>query len=75
VSDRKHLIREAMQNLENQLDPARFVRVHRSAIVQLDRIDMLLKAQGGDYNVQLRNGVKIKVARSRREELEKRLAT
>jgi two-component system LytT family response regulator len=74
VGDRKHLIREAMQNLENQLDPARFFRVHRSAIVQLDRVDALLKAPGGDYDVQLRNGVKIKVARSRREELEKRLA-
>jgi two-component system LytT family response regulator len=74
VGDRKHLIREAMQNLENQLDPARFFRVHRSAIVQLDRVDALLKAPGGDYDVQLRNGVKIKVARSRREELEKRLS-
>jgi two-component system, LytTR family, response regulator len=74
VADRKHLIREAMQNLENELDPARFFRVHRSAIVQLDRIDALLKAPGGDYDVQLRNGVKIKVARSRREELEKRLS-
>ena len=75
VGDRKHLIREAMQNLENQLDPARFFRVHRSAIVQLDRVDALLKAPGGDCDVQLRNGVKIAVARARREELEKRLAT
>ena len=75
VGDRKHLIREAMQNLEDQLDPARFVRVHRSAIVQLDRIDALLKAPGGDCELQLRNGVKLKVARSRREALEKRLAT
>ena len=74
VGDRKHLIREAMQNLENQLDPARFVRVHRSAIVQLDRVDALLKSPSGDCDVQLRNGVKLKVARSRREELEKRLA-
>ena len=74
VGDRKHLIREAMQNLENQLDPARFFRVHRSAIVQLDRVDALLKAPSGDCDVQLRNGVKIKLARSRREELEKRLA-
>jgi len=74
VGDRRHLIREAMQNLENQLDPRRFVRVHRSAIVQLDRVDALLKAPGGDCEVQLRNGVKIRVARSRREELEKRLA-
>ena len=74
VGDRKHLIREAMQNLENQLDPARFFRVHRSAIVQLDRVDALLKSPGGDCDVQLRNGVRIKVSRSRREELEKRLA-
>ncbi len=73
VGGRKHLIREAMQNLENQLDPARFFRVHRSAIVQLDRVDALLKSPSGDCDVQLRNGVKIKLARSRREELEKRL--
>ncbi len=74
VGERKHLIREAMQNLENHLDPARFFRIHRSAIVQLDRVDALLKAPSGDCDVQLRNGVKIKIARSRREELEKRLA-
>jgi two-component system LytT family response regulator len=74
VGDRKHLIREAMQNLENQLDPARFFRVHRSAIVQLDRVEALLKGPGGDCDVQLKSGVKIKIARSRREELEKRLA-
>ncbi|HZE09164.1 MAG TPA: LytTR family DNA-binding domain-containing protein [Gemmatimonadaceae bacterium] len=73
VGDRKHLIREAMQNLENQLDPARFVRIHRSAIVQLDRVEALLKSPGGECNVQLKNGVKVRVARSRREELEKRL--
>ncbi|HJP61050.1 MAG TPA: LytTR family DNA-binding domain-containing protein [Gemmatimonadaceae bacterium] len=75
VGDRKHLIREAMQNLEDQLDPIRFFRVHRSAIVQLDRVDSLLKSPSGDCDVQLRNGVKIRVARARREELEKRLAT
>ena len=69
VGDRKHLIREAMQTLEDQLDPARFFRVHRSAIVQLDRIDALLTGPGGDCSVQLTNGVKIKVARSRREAL------
>ena len=74
TGDRKHLIREAMQNLEDRLDPARFFRVHRSAIVQLDRVDALLKAPGGDCEVQLRNGMKIKIARARREELEKRLA-
>lgn len=75
VGDRKHLIREAMQTLEDELDPARFFRVHRSAIVQLDRVDALLKSPAGDCEVQLRNGAKVRVARSRREELERRLAT
>ena len=74
VGDRKHLIREAMQTLEERLDPARFFRIHRSAIVRLDRVDALLKAPGGDYEVQLKSGLKLKVARSRREELERRLA-
>jgi two-component system LytT family response regulator len=63
-----------MQNLQNRLDPARFFRIHRSVIVQLDRVDSILKSPSGDCEVQLKNGVKIKVARSRREELEQRLA-
>jgi two-component system LytT family response regulator len=73
VGERKHLIREAMQTLEAQLDPARFFRIHRSAIVQIDRVDTLLTAPGGEYSVQLASGVKLRVARSRREELEARL--
>ncbi|HET7612513.1 MAG TPA: LytTR family DNA-binding domain-containing protein [Gemmatimonadaceae bacterium] len=75
VGDRKHLIREAMQNLEDQLDPSRFFRIHRSAIVQLDRVEALLKSPHGECDAQLRNGLKIKVARGRREELERRLGT
>ena len=62
-----------MQTLEDRLDPARFVRVHRSIIVRLDLIDALLKAAGGDYEVQLRTGARLKVSRSRREELERRM--
>jgi two-component system LytT family response regulator len=73
VGERKHLIREAMQNLEDHLDPRHFFRIHRSAIVQLDRVDALLRAPSGECEVQLHSGLKIKVARSRREELEKRL--
>lgn len=73
VGERRHLIREAMQTLEDRLDPARFVRIHRSIIVRLDLVDALLKAPGGDYEVQLRNGARLKVSRSRREELERRM--
>jgi two-component system LytT family response regulator len=49
------------------------VRVHRSAIVRLDAVDVLHKGAGGDYEVQLKNGTRLRVSRSRREELERRL--
>jgi two-component system LytT family response regulator len=74
LADRKHLVRVSMNTLEEQLDPARFMRVHRSAIVQLSLVDVLHKAPGGDYEVQLRNGFRLNVSRTRREELERRLA-
>jgi two-component system LytT family response regulator len=73
VGTRRHLIREPMQSLEDRLDPARFMRIHRSAIVQLDRVTALLKQAGGDYEVQLKDGTRLRVARSRREEVERRL--
>lgn len=75
VAGRRLLIREAMQTLEERLDPAKFMRVHRSSIVRLDRVDSLLHGPGGDYEVQLEDGTKLRVSRSRREELEQRLQT
>ncbi|HEY4129247.1 MAG TPA: LytTR family DNA-binding domain-containing protein [Gemmatimonadaceae bacterium] len=75
VGGRRSLLREAMQTLEERLDPSRFMRIHRSSIVQLDRVDSLLHAAGGDYEVQLRDGTKLRVSRNRREELEQRLET
>jgi two-component system LytT family response regulator len=73
TADRRYVVRESMQTLEDRLDPAVFMRIHRSAIVRLDRIDLFLRAEGGDYNVQLKNGVRLPVSRARREELEAKL--
>lgn len=73
VGDRRYLIRERMQTLEERLDPERFFRIHRSAIVRLDLIETLLRGAGGDYAVQLKGGVRLKVSRSRFEELEQRM--
>ena len=73
LADRRHLVRGSMNTLEEQLDPSRFMRIHRSAIVRLAMVDTLHKGSGGDYEVQLRNGVRLSVSRSRREELERRL--
>jgi two-component system LytT family response regulator len=70
---RTFAVRERMQILEEQLDPAVFFRVHRSAIVRVDRIDAMLRAPGGDYSVRLKDGTVLSVSRSRREALEKRI--
>ena len=73
TGDRTHLIRETMQTLEERLDPRQFIRIHRSAIVKLALVETLLKGAGGDYEVQLKGGLRLPVSRSRREELERRL--
>lgn len=73
IGDRTFAIREKMQTLEEKLDPAVFFRIHRSAIVRLDRIDTLLHAAGGDYAVRLKDGTELSVSRSRREELEEKV--
>jgi two-component system LytT family response regulator len=71
VGEKRHLIREAMQTLEVRLDPGRFMRVHRSMIVRLALVDTLHRGAGGDYEVQLKSGLRIRVSRSRREALER----
>jgi two-component system LytT family response regulator len=73
VQDRVYAVRERMQTLAEQLDPDVFFRIHRSAIVRLDRIDTLLRSSGGDYGVRLKNGVELSVSRTRREELEAKM--
>lgn len=73
VDGETHIIRERMQTLEERLDPAAFVRIHRSTIVRIDRIELLLRAGGGDYGVRLTNGVELSVSRGRVEELERRI--
>ena len=73
VGTRRHLVRETMQSLEDSLDPARFMRVHRSAIVPFDRVETLLRGAGGDYELQLKNGARVRVSRAKREHVEQRL--
>ena len=73
VGSQRHLIRETMTALESQLDPARFIRIHRSAIVAIDQVATLLKGAGGDYEIRMKNGARLAVSRGRRAELEERL--
>jgi two-component system, LytTR family, response regulator len=73
VGGRAHLIRETMAALESRLDPARFFRVHRSAIVNLERVAQLKPDTRGKHLLVLRDGTRLTLNRSRRERLEERL--
>lgn len=70
VGSRNHLIRKTMRELERGLDPRVFVRVHRSAIVNVDRIRELRPAARGEYTVVLGSGAEVKLTRTFRSRLE-----
>jgi two-component system LytT family response regulator len=61
-----HLVRETMSAIEKRLDPRRFARIHRSAIVNLDFIRELRPMWGGDYRVFLENGTQLTLSRNYR---------
>jgi two-component system LytT family response regulator len=73
TGDSRYLVRETMQELEGMLDPDRFIRIHRSTIVAIDRVESLIRGPSGDLEVKLKSGAKLAVSRSRREEVERKL--
>jgi two-component system LytT family response regulator len=62
-----------MKALESRLDPKRFVRVHRSAIVALGQIRELEALPSGDYRITLVSGTSVALSRTYVEEFEARL--
>jgi two-component system LytT family response regulator len=69
VAGKTHLMRETMSRLEERLDARRFVRIHRSVIVNADRIKKLSPIFGGEYAVILRDGTSLKLSRGYHERL------
>jgi len=65
-----HLIRETLGNIERKLDATRFARVHRSSIVNLDRVARMDLWGAGDYVVLLKDGTKLKLSRWYRSRIE-----
>jgi two-component system LytT family response regulator len=59
TGDSVHLIRDTMHGVEAKLDPEEFVRIHRSAIVAIDRIQSIEARESGEYLVTLRGGAKL----------------
>src|SRR5690606_20297040 len=70
VGGKSHLMRETMTSLETRLDPARFIRIHRSTIVNADAIAELEPLFQGDYVVILRNGTRLTSSRGYRSNLQ-----
>ena len=64
-----YLLRDTISALESQLDPKKFIRVHRSAIVNVDRITELQPWFHGEYRIILREGVQLTLSRTYREKL------
>jgi two-component system LytT family response regulator len=69
IGNETHLFRETMAALEEKLSPERFVRISRSAIVNVESVKELDPLFHGEYRVSLRNGTRVTLTRSYREQL------
>ena len=65
-----HLLRQTMDEIASQLDPRQFFRVHRSAIVNIDRVREIHPLVRGDCALVLADGRRLKLSRTRRKEFE-----
>ena len=70
---KSHLLRETISSLESQLDPKKFVRIHRSSIVRLDFIQELQPWFHGEYRVILQDGTQLTLSRNHRDKLQEAL--
>jgi two-component system, LytTR family, response regulator len=74
VGEKVHLLRRSISELEQDLDPALFCRIHRSSIVNLDRVRGLKLNHEGECDVLLEGGVALRLSRRYRKQLQSRLA-
>lgn len=75
VGNVTHILRETITALENRLGARQFLRVHRSTLVNVDRIKTLKPSLYGDYSILLRDGTKLTLSRGFRETVLRRLGT
>jgi two-component system, LytTR family, response regulator len=69
VGAKEYLLRETLGGIEKRMNPAAFARIHRSAIVQIDRVAELSPATHGDLGVRLRDGTRLTLSRTFRDRL------
>jgi two-component system LytT family response regulator len=75
VGRRSHLLRRSLSDLEGELDPQSFCRIHRSAIVNLERVSGLKLNEEGEYEVVLQEGARLRLSRRYRKQLQERMGT
>jgi len=75
VGRHSHLLRETMASLEQRLDPARFLRIHRSRIVRTDSIQELRTIANREFTVKLADGSQHRSSRTYADRLERWLAS
>jgi two-component system LytT family response regulator len=73
IGDDSHFVRETMARLLAQLGEEHFFRIHRSRIVNVHRIKELRLASGGDYDVVLHSGERLRLSRLQKDALQARL--
>jgi two-component system LytT family response regulator len=73
VGERSHLLRRSMADLERELDREIFCRIHRSAIVNINRVRELRLDANGEYEVVLQGGAQLRLSRTYRDYLQTRL--
>lgn len=72
VGDATHVIRRSLAELEQELGPDRFIRIHRSAVVNVDRMRAIELRSSGDYEVVLENGRRLRLSRRCRKQVQDR---
>jgi two-component system LytT family response regulator len=74
VGKESHLMRETMNAIGQRLDPQKFLRIHRSTIVNVERVREMQPWFRGDYVVLLRDDTKLTLSRNYRERFDQVLA-
>ena len=73
VAGKQHLLRRSLSDLEKELDSEIFCRIHRSAIVNLNRVGRLQMNEDGESDVLLNDGAKLRLSRRYRKQMQSRL--
>jgi len=70
VAGKSHLLRRSLSDLEKHLDPELFCRIHRSTIVNLDRVSAIQIGEDGECEVLLKNGVRLRLSKRYRKHMQ-----